>query len=180
MSPLPADLGDGATLRRLEMSDLEDVWVAVDASRERLAPWMPWIDGTRTIDDQRAWLETVVRDPGTLDGGGMFVDGRYVGGAGLTWDPFRVKGEIGYWIIGEFEGQGIVTRAVRALLDVGFHEVGLHRIEIHAGVENTRSRAIPERLGFTLEGVERESGRGSFGFHDSVVYSMLEDEWPKR
>jgi ribosomal-protein-serine acetyltransferase len=71
-----------------------------------------------------------------------------------------------------------VTRAVRALLDIGFRQVGLHRIEIHAGVENTRSRAIPERLGFTMEGIERESGRGSFGFHDSVVYSMLEDEWP--
>ena len=179
MSPLPADLGDGATLRRLEMSDLEDVWAAVDASRERLEPWMPWIDATRTIDDQRRWLESVVHDQGSLEGGGVFVDDRYVGGAGLTWDPFHLKGEIGYWIVGEFEGRGIVTRAVRALLDVGFHEVGLHRIEIHAGVENTRSRAIPERLGFTLEGVERGSGRGSFGFHDSVVYSMLEDEWPK-
>ena len=178
MSPLPADLGDGAVLRRLTMDDLEDVWAVVDASRERLEPWMPWIDAARSIDDQRKWLQGVVDDPGSLDGGGLFVDGRYVGGAGLTWDPFRVKGEIGYWISGAFEGRGIVTRAVRALLDVGFREIGLHRIEIHAGVENTRSRAIPERLGFTMEGVERESGRGSFGFHDSVVYSMLEDEWP--
>jgi ribosomal-protein-serine acetyltransferase len=178
VSPLPADLGDGATLRRLTMADLEEVWGVVDASRERLEPWMPWIDSARSIDDQRRWLQSVVDDPGTLDGGGLFVDGRYVGGAGLTWDSFRVKGEIGYWISGAFEGRGIVTRAVRALLDIGFRQVGLHRIEIHAGVENTRSRAIPERLGFTMEGIERESGRGSFGFHDSVVYSMLEDEWP--
>jgi ribosomal-protein-serine acetyltransferase len=178
VSRLPADLGDGASLRRLEMADLEDVWATVDASRARLEPWMPWIDATRSIDDQRAWLETVVNDPGTLDGGGLFVDGRYVGGAGLSWDPFRVKGEIGYWIAGEFEGRGIVTRATRVLVDIGFREVGLHRIEIHAGVDNTRSRAIPERLGFTSEGIQRESGRGSFGFHDQVVYSMLEDEWP--
>jgi ribosomal-protein-serine acetyltransferase len=67
---------------------------------------------------------------------------------------------------------------VQALIDVGFTELGLHRIEIRAGVENVRSRAIPERLGFTREGVLRGEGRGSGGFYDLVVYGLLEDEWP--
>ncbi|HET8527265.1 MAG TPA: GNAT family N-acetyltransferase, partial [Actinomycetota bacterium] len=173
MSPLPADLGDRAVLRRLTMDDLEPVWSLVQAERERLEPWMPWIDGTTTIDDQRRWLESVVRDEHSLEGGGLFVDGRYVGGAGLSWDPFKVGGEIGYWISGEFEGRGLVTRAVRALLDIGFGEIGLHRIEIKAGTDNTRSRAIPERLGFGQEGIERGGGRGAHGFYDHVVYSML-------
>ena len=51
-------------------------------------------------------------------------------------------------------------------------------IVIRAGVENTRSRAIPERLGFTKEGVARGEGRGTPGFYDLVVYGLLEDEWP--
>ena len=178
MSPRPADLGGGAVVRRLTMDDLPEIWAAVDASRERLEPWMPWIEGTHTIEDQRRWLESVVHDEGTLDGCGIFVDGRYVGGVGLSWDPFRVGGAIGYWISGAFEGRGLVTRAVRALLDIGFRELGLHRIEIKAGVENARSRAIPERLGFVLEGVERGAGRGALGYHDQVVYSVLENEWP--
>ena len=178
MSPLPADLGDGAVVRRLTMDDLPEVWATVDASRERLEPWMPWIDGARSIDDQRRWLESVVYDENSLEGGGLFVDGRYVGGVGLSWEPFKIRGEIGYWISGAFEGRGLVTRAVRVLLDVGFLEIGLPRIEIKAGTENTRSRAIPERLGFVLEGVERGGGRGATGYHDLVVYSMLEDEWP--
>lgn len=180
MSPLPADLGEGAVVRRLTMDDLGEVWAAVDAARKRLEPWMPWIDGTRTIDDQRRWLESVVHDEDSLDGGGLFADGRYVGGVGLSWEPFRVRGSIGYWISAAFEGRGLVTRAVRALLDIGFREIGLHRIEIKAGTENTRSRAIPERLGFVQEGIERGGGRGSEGFHDLVVYSMLEDEWPPK
>lgn len=178
MSLLPADLGEGAVLRRLTMDDLPQVWETVDAARERLEPWMPWIEGTRSIDDQRRWLQSVVHDQDSLDGGGVFVDGRYAGGAGLSWEPFRVSGSIGYWISAEFEGRGLVTRAVRALLDVGFREVGLHRIEIKAGTGNTRSRAIPERLGFVLEGVERGGGRGARGYYDHAVYSMLEDEWP--
>lgn len=177
MSPLPADLGDGGLLRRLTMRDLDEVWALVDAERRRLEPWMPWIDITRTIDDQRRWLESVVHDHGTLDGCGIFVDGSYAGGAGLRWEPLTASGEIGYWIAAAHEGRGFVTRAVRALLDVGFRELGLHRIVIRAGVENARSRAIPERLGFVAEGIARGAERGPNGFYDLVVYAMLEDGW---
>jgi ribosomal-protein-serine acetyltransferase len=178
VSPLPVDLGDGGLLRKLRIEDLDEIWALVDAERERLGPWMPWIESTRTIDDQRAWLEGVVRDEQNLDGAGIFVEGRYVGGVGISVDEFSVAGDIGYWIGTEHEGRGLVSRAVRALIDIGFRELGLHRIVIRAGVDNHRSRAIPERLGFTLECVARGAGRGSGGFHDLVVYGLLEDEWP--
>ena len=177
MSPLPADLGDGLVLRRLTMDDLEPVWALVQDQRARLEPWMPWIDATTTIDDQRRWLENVVHDQDSMEGGGLFVDERYVGGAGLTWEASGVRGEIGYWISDEFEGRGLVTRAVRALLDIGFGEIGLRRIEIKAGTANTRSRAIPERLGFAQTGIEPGGGRGAHGPYDHVVYTMQADEW---
>ena len=90
-----------------------------------------------------------------------------------------MRGEIGYWISVAEEGRGLVTRAVRALMDVGFGDLGLHRIEIRAGVDNLRSRAIPERLGFVREGIERGGERGANGFYDLVVYATLEDEWPR-
>src|SRR5262245_64763215 len=90
------------------MGDLPDVWATVDSSRERLEPWMPWIDGTRTIDDQARWLASVVDDGGTLDGCGIFVDGRYVGGVGLSWDPLHGKGGECYWIAVSDVGAGVV------------------------------------------------------------------------
>ena len=63
------------------------------------------------------------------------------------------------------------------MIDIGFEELGLHRIEIRAGVDNARSRAVSERLGFTYEGIEREGSRGSRGFYDLAVYSLLDREW---
>jgi ribosomal-protein-serine acetyltransferase len=96
---------------------------------------------------------------------------------GLILDAFGITGEIGYWVRASEEGRGHITRACRALIDIGFGELGLHRIVIRAGVENGRSRAIPERLGFSFEGVAREEGRGSGGFYDLAVYGLLDREW---
>jgi ribosomal-protein-serine acetyltransferase len=179
VSSLPADLGGGAVLRRLVPDDLEDLWVVVERERERLGVWMPWIAGAKTIEDERSWLESVSANEGSLEGCGVFLDGRYVGGVGLMPGPYGVAAEIGYWIDVEHEGRGLVTRAVRVLIDIGFGEWEVNRIVIRAGLENLRSRAIPERLGFTREGIERGGGRGTGGYHDLVVYSMLREEWSR-
>jgi ribosomal-protein-serine acetyltransferase len=177
VSPLPADLGDGAMLRRYELGDLDPIWAAVQEERERLGVWMPWIESTRTIDDQRAWLERVVADEVGADGTGLWVGDDLAGGVGMSFDPFGIAAEIGYWIRSRFEGRGLITRGARAMTDIAFRERGVHRVVIRAGVENVRSRAVPERLGFTFEGVARGEGRGSGGFYDLAVYAVLEDEW---
>lgn len=180
MSPLPIDLGDGALLRRYTLDDAEDVYALVDANRDRLEPWMPWAAGTRTVDDERTWLASVLADPANLEGTALLVGGRYAGGVGLSVGPFGIWAELGYWIDTRHEGRGLITRACTALIDLAFDELGVHRVVIRAGVDNARSRAVPERLGFTREGVHREEGQGVHGFHDLVVYGLLEHEWRSR
>lgn len=173
----PLTIAPGAELRRYQPCDVEELFAVVDVNRERLNEWMPWVEGTRSVDDQRPFVEAHLDDIEAL---GIWADGRLVGGTGLSADPFGIHAEIGYWIDADHEGRGLVTAAVRALVDLGFGMLGLHRIVIRAGVDNARSRAIPERLGFTAEGVLRGEGKGSdgHGFHDLVVYGLLEDEWP--
>lgn len=168
------DLG-GAEVRPLEPGDAEELFRAVDAERARLGRWLGWVEFTRTVADARDWI---ARTGDPLERLGIFVEGRLVGGIGLHRDPSRVCGEIGYWIAAAFEGRGLVTAACRALIDHGFRELGLHRIEIEAAPGNERSRRVPERLGFRREGVRREAGRTSHGYVDLVVYGLLEHEWP--
>jgi ribosomal-protein-serine acetyltransferase len=178
--PLPIDLGDGVRLRRYTLADLEAIWAAVEAERERIGAWMPWVEDTTSIEDQGAWLEKAIADPASLEGTGMFDGDAFVGGIGLSWDPFRIVGEIGYWIRERYEGRGLVTRAAEAYTRVAFEHVGLHRVVIRAAEGNDRSRAVAERLGYAQEGVERGAGRGYGGFQDMVVYAMLDDEWHAR
>jgi ribosomal-protein-serine acetyltransferase len=175
----PFDLGGGALLRQHRIEDLDAIWDAVEEERDRLGMWMPWMETTRTKDDERVWLERVV-DAGTLDGCAIWVEGEFAGGIGLMLDSFGIVAEIGYWIRSRYEGRGLVTRACEALIDHAFDAIGLHRVVIRAGVENTRSRAIPERLGFTFEGIAREEGRGVGRFYDLAVYGLLDREWRAR
>jgi ribosomal-protein-serine acetyltransferase len=175
--PLPIDLGDGAKVRRYTIVDLDAIWAAASGERARLGEWMPWVEHTTSIDVQRQWLEKVIGGPDTLDGCGIFVGGELAGGIGLSWDPFLIAGEIGYWIRAVFEGRGLITRSAREFTRLAFEHVGLHRVVIRVGVENVRSRAVPERLGYTREGIERGSGRGLGGYYDIVVYAMLAEEW---
>lgn len=72
-----------------------------------------------------------------------------------------------------------MTRAVRALVDHAFATWRLHRVEIRASVDNARSRAIPERLGFKEAGVLPDAERVGERLIDQVVYAVLAAEWAK-
>lgn len=175
MSRLLFDLGDRVEVRSLEGSDAEELSALIEVDRERLQRWMSWAEGS-TLESVRAFI---VGDgsPDRLDPLGLYVEGRCVGTIGARPNVMRGDCELGYWIAQSHEGRGIVTRACRALIDHAFAAVGSHRITILAAPDNERSRAIPERLGFTQEGVMREAGWSSPGYHDLVVYGLLEREW---
>jgi ribosomal-protein-serine acetyltransferase len=66
-----------------------------------------------------------------------------------------------------------MTRAVRAVVEHAFKDLGLHRVEIRCAVGNARSRAIPERLGFRQEGVLRDAEHVLGRRLDVVLYSRL-------
>ncbi len=170
------DLGEGFEVRILEPRDAEEVFTLVDVNRERLRAWMPWVDATVGPADTRAFIEGDRASDG-MDALGMYVEGRYLGGIGLRPNAPHGDAEIGYWIGSAHEGRGFVTRACRALIEHAFGDLGLHRVTIRVAPDNTRSRAIPERLGFREEGLMREAGKSALGHHDLVVYGLLDREW---
>jgi ribosomal-protein-serine acetyltransferase len=172
------DLDDDAEVRVLEPDDAREIFELVEIERERLRAWMPWVDRTVGPQDVRTFIEDARTSEG-LDALGVYVDGRYVGGMGIRLDRRGVDGEIGYWVASAHEGRGLVTKACHALIAHAFGELGLHRVTICAAPGNVRSRAIPERLGFTEEGTLREAERMGTGYHELVVYGILEQEFPK-
>jgi ribosomal-protein-serine acetyltransferase len=84
---------------------------------------------------------------------------------------------LGYWLGMEFQGRGLATAACRALVSYAFEELGLNRVSIAYATENEKSCAIPERLGFRREGVQRQAEWLYDHFVDHAVYAALASEW---
>ena len=72
-----------------------------------------------------------------------------------------------------------MTKACREFVDYAFNTLELNRVEIRCAEDNLKSRAIPERLGFTKEGIIRDGELLNHGYVDSVVYGILKREWSK-
>ncbi|CAG7646906.1 GNAT family N-acetyltransferase [Paenibacillus allorhizosphaerae] len=167
-------------LKMLGMQEAEALFRLTDANRQYLREWMPWIDETKTSEDTRLFIEGTRKRwaKGLGIATGIEYRGELCGVIdlhGLSWT--NRKTAVGYWLGASFQGNGIMTRACRAIVDYAVHELKLHRIEICAGIHNVRSRAIPERLGFQLEGIARGAQLLYGRYIDLAVYSVLADEW---
>jgi len=71
-----------------------------------------------------------------------------------------------------------MRKACRSLVEYAFDEWHLNRVEIRCAVGNTKSRAIPERLGFKSEGILREAEWLYDHYVDHIIYGMLARDWP--
>ncbi len=87
------------------------------------------------------------------------------------------QGEFGFVLHPDHHGRGFATEAARAVLDLGFGPLGLHRIEGRCDVRNTPSTRVMERLGMRREAhfVHNEMFKGEWG--DEYVYALLDHEW---
>jgi ribosomal-protein-serine acetyltransferase len=178
MFTLPVD-GE-VDLELAEESHAQAIFDVVDRNRDHLRPWMPWLDTTVTVADTLAFLKFT---RGEYAAGRSFhcnvrENGAIVGGMGLHIQRAQDSAELGYWLDAAAVGRGIATRAARALTAAAFEQMGLHRLLIRAGVENARSRAVAERLGYTFEGVLRECEKVGETYLSHAAYSMLSSEWP--
>ena len=84
--------------------------------------------------------------------------GRMIGTCGFTCFRYESNAaEIGYVLHPAYRGRGLATEAVRAIMEFGFLELDLHRIEARYMQENAASRQLMDRVGMTFEGLARES-----------------------
>ena len=176
-------LGDGIELRLFRREQADILYALVDSNREHLRQWMQWVDGTNSPDVTRGAIERGLGRYGDNNGltCAIWVNNALVGVVDYHyWDLRHMRTEIGYWLSNHATGKGIMTRSVEALVAYAFDVMGLHRIEIQCSTENIASCAIPERLGFTLEGVKRCGEFLYDHFVDLNNYALLVHEWDAR
>lgn len=99
----------------------------------------------------------------------------------LRLDPPHGVIEIGHLVFApRLQRTAAATEALFLLLGYAFDRLGYRRVEWKADVHNARSRRAAERLGFTCEGVFRQSKVAKDRNRDTAWYAMLDREWPER
>jgi ribosomal-protein-serine acetyltransferase len=167
-------------LEPIELRHAEAIFALVEVNRERLRTWLSWVDGSRSLNDTRQFIEKSRMQRWMQQSHDSVISyrGQVVGAIGLAYiDRANYATEIGYWLDGRWEGHGIMTRACRRLVSYCFGPLGLHRVQIRCALDNQRSRAIPQRLGFREEGRLRDAQWLYDRFVDLLIYGMLASEW---
>jgi len=170
---------DHSEIRILEQRHAETLFALIEQNRERHLE----IPQIFSLDEAREFIRrdlTLFADNKGL-GVGIWHRGKLAGSIRyheIDWTNRSV--EFGYWLGLEFEGKGLVTKVCGAMIAYAFEELKLNRIVIICDTANPKSRAVAERLGFTNEGVLRQSEWLKDRFIDQAVYSLLADEWRSR
>jgi ribosomal-protein-alanine N-acetyltransferase len=89
-----------------------------------------------------------------------------------------LNAEIGYWIDESFQRRGLMTEAVRAVLNFSFDELGLHRVQAAIMPHNTASLRVVEKIGFRREGEAAAYLRIAGKWEDHILFAMLAGEAP--
>ena len=172
-------------LRCWEPCDAAAKKMAIDSSREHLAPWMPWAREDPLSLDQHVKQNREFRARFDSDQDYIYAiwdrdEKEVVGGCGLHTRRGPYAFEIGYWIAAGHARKGFATEATRALVEIGFRHCEKARIEIYCDPENIPSRRIPHNLGFMHEVTRRRFYPGIVEgeLRDTMIWTMLQEEFP--
>ncbi len=174
MEPLSGEL---TVLREFRESDLDDylaisgddrvtAWMAFDShDRAKAAVVLAGIIERSTRADRPDYMLAVTRR-----------DDDHVVGFGRIAPTGRAA-KLGYAVHADHWGRGYATDAAKVLLGFAFGTLGMHRVTAAIGPENAASIAVVKRIGFSYEGHLRDHVFTNGGWRDSLLYSILEDEW---
>jgi len=190
-------------VQTLHPGDAEFLFQLVERNRARLRPWIPPSALPETITDARkltieAFFNSLANPVDAmlkyydyfdeLDHDipvsnapmemGIWSNDSLVGEIMLSrLQDSNNAAEFGYWLDGEREGQGIITRCVSGLMDYAIDNLGIERFVIGCSIENHRSRAIPERLGYRLQATVVGGEIVGNYIYDRVIYGIRSVEW---
>lgn len=167
-------------MREFRESDLDAVHVY--GSDPEVVRFMDW--GPNTLEDTRAFLGRMFAAqaqwprPDVNLAVEHVADGRVIGAIrlGIT-DAANRTADLGYSFARSYWRQGLGVEAARAMLDVGFRALGLHRIHAHCDPRNAGSYGVMEKLGMRREGLLRHNLRLRGEWRDTLLYAILADEW---
>lgn len=173
-------VNDTIVLKQLHPEHAPALFLLVNSSRKLLRKYLPWVDYNTSEEHSLRFIELMLRKSNEQDAiaFGIWHGGVLCGVIDLhDWDHPLQKAEIGYWIVEAHQGKGVVTNSCKALIGYAFTALRLNKVEIRFVLQNEKSAQIPIKLGFSKEGILRQSAKLHGHYVDMVVMGMLRRDW---
>ncbi len=174
-SPFPVLTTDRLVLRKTKIEDAEEVFIM--RSDPELLRYVDR-DPAKTIDEARSFIQLITDNLDNNVGVSWAMtlkDNDKMIGSIAIWriDKENHRGEIGYVLLTEYQGKGLMLEAIQAVADYGFKEMKLHSLEANINPDNLASQHVLERAGFVREAYFRENYYYNGKFIDSAIYSLI-------
>jgi ribosomal-protein-serine acetyltransferase len=174
-----ATVREGIDLALLEARHARELFELIEANRAHLHSWMNWVDQRHTVGATAAYITLSLRQFALNQGfhAGLWENGALCGVINthpIDW-PHKAT-SLEYWLAASHQGRGLMTASCRVVIRHLFGGLGLHRLTIRCAVDNHRSRAVAQRLGFAFEGIARSSEWLHDRFVDHAIYGLLETD----
>ena len=172
-------VNDKIRLESIKVSMAPEIYSAIDRDREYLQTWLPFIEYTQEIADTEKFIDSLTHlgEYKKDEIYAIWYREKFAGLIGFKdTDWINKKTELGYWLVKDLQGKGIITICIEKLISHSFRKLRLNRIQIKVAVNNDKSAAIPKRLGFHFEGIERSGELHQNKFLDLEVYSLIKSD----
>ena len=166
-------------LETVKLSMTPVIFSAIDKDRKYLQKWLPFIEFSNQESDTYKFLQSVINQPNKEKDEiySIWYKEEFAGLVGFKeTDWINKKTELGYWLSERMQGKGIITCCVKALVRFAFKKLKLNRVQIKVAPGNSKSAAIPKKLGFLFEGIERAGEKHQQLYRDLEVYSLLAND----
>lgn len=154
---------------------------SIHYSRDHLKKWLPFANKEESPEEVEANIRTSFANFILREDFRLHIyrkeDDVFIGSTGLhrvDWDVRKF--EIGYWCDVRYQNKGYITESTEALTEFAFNYFKANRVEIRCDSNNMNSRRIAEKVGYTLEGILRNSSLSADGkeLRDTCVYAKTQ------
>jgi len=168
-------------LEQIEFSHAQRAFELTQKNRELLREWLLWVDGVKSVENTKKFIEKTISnyEKNRTPNMSIFYEDRIVGNIelGIKHGYGTLKGELGYWLDQDFHGKGIIHKSAKKMVEMGFRELNLDKIDIRCAVQNNRSCNVAQKLGFRHEGILRGEVKVNGVVMDVNLYAILRSDF---
>ncbi|MEQ2130644.1 GNAT family protein [Caldanaerobacter subterraneus KAk] len=167
-------------LKKISLEDAEDMFEY--ASDPEVTKYVSW-EYHKNIEDSLNLIKRIlsISDKEEVAIWGLYLkeNEKLIGTCELNIDRKNMIGEIAFALGKKYWNKGIMTEAVREVIEFGFEKLNLNRIQARCMVENIASERVMQKVGMKFEGILREALFAKGRFWDMKMYSILKREYEK-